>query len=100
MERQHLREDRRARSHGMHGRKAKRRVIAERQQQLRHPLRPPRNALVLRLVFRQIPVFHCCRQSPRLMKREAEPFTGDRIHRSGRIANQRDTVAMNGAQPA
>src|SRR5476649_2525629 len=65
---------------------------------MRHESRAPRKTAMPLLVSAQVIRGHGFRQRFRLMKAQAQPFTGDGIHATGGVANQRNIAAIYASQ--
>ena len=72
----------------------------QQQHQLGHEFRTPANPAMLRLVAAEIPLGQALGEGERLLEQQAQSIACDRVHRSRRIAHQRDIAARDRVQSA
>lgn len=70
----------------------------ERQEQAAHQCGPARKAAMFPLISPQVATLQGSSQGQRLLEAEAQTFPGNRVHRSGGIANQHHTAAIKTAE--
>jgi len=69
------------------------------EQRLPHPVWPPDEPPVRRFVSAQIVSRKRVGKGRRLPERQAQPFSGDRVHATGRVSDQRHAPAAHARQP-
>ena len=96
---QELSENRRLKGHCAQCRRAEPRETVQREHAGGHPCRTPGETAMRGLIGLEIAAGQCLGERPGLVKRLAQAFARDGIHRAGSIAYQNSSIAIDAAQP-